>query len=200
LGAHEMTSVLRPNLGFTAIDTERQRAAGIVDERLGNKVSRTAIDAARRKFTPEFMNRIDKTVVFKPLGPSELRKILSIELDSVQQRIVRSAYGVSFVFSLTDPARDFLLTEGTDMKYGARHLKRAIERNLVHPLSNLIATDQIQGGDLLQVDFDAERKELSFVKMAENMPGYEMFEMADPSFSSRAAVAAVPAEFGYPRA
>ena len=79
LGAQEMTSILRPNLGFAAIDTERQHAAGIVDERLGNKVSRAAIEAARRKFTPEFMNRIDKTAVFEPLGPSELRKILTID-------------------------------------------------------------------------------------------------------------------------
>jgi len=100
LGAHEMTSMLRPNLGFAATDTERQRAAGIVDERLGNKVSRTAIDAVRRKFTPEFMNRIDKTVVFKPLGPGELRSILAIELDLVQQRIVRSANVAPFVFSV----------------------------------------------------------------------------------------------------
>src|SRR5437899_6574970 len=153
LGAHEMTSMLRPNLGFAATDTERQRAAGIVDERLGNKVSRTAIDAARRKFTPEFMNRIDKTVVFKPLGPGELRSILAIELDSVQERIVRSAHGAPFVFSLTDPARDFLLREGTDIKYGARHLKRAIERNLVHPLANLMAKDQLRGGDLISLGF-----------------------------------------------
>ena len=188
LGAHEMTSILRPNLGFAAIDAERQRAAGIVDERLGNKVSRTAIDAARRKFTPEFMNRIDKTVVFKPLGPGELRKILAIELDSVQQRIVRSANGAPFVFSLTDPAGDFLLREGTDMKYGARHLKRAIERNLVHPLSNLIATDQLHSGDLVRVGFDSAANRLTFLKEAEDMPVYAMRELVNPSVAPQAGV------------
>src|SRR5207247_9318057 len=68
LGAQEMTSILRPNLGFAAIDTERQHAAGIVDERLGNKVSRAAIEAARRKFTAARMNRNDKTTVVTPQG------------------------------------------------------------------------------------------------------------------------------------
>jgi ATP-dependent Clp protease ATP-binding subunit ClpB len=184
LGATEMTSILRPNLGFAAIDTEHQRA-GVVDEGLGNKLSRAAIDAARRKFTPEFMNRIDKTVVFKPLGPSELRKILAIELDSVQQRIVRSPNGVPFVFSLTDPARDFLLREGTDMKYGARHLKRAIERNLVHPLSNLIATDQLRSGDLIRVGFDSVANRLTFLKEAEDVPAYAIREMVNPSVAPR---------------
>jgi len=184
LGATEMTSILRPNLGFAAIDTEHQRA-GVVDEGIGNKLSRAAIDAARRKFTPEFMNRIDKTVVFKPLGPSELRKILAIELDSVQQRIVRSPNGVPFVFSLTDPARDFLLREGTDMKYGARHLKRAIERNLVHPLSNLIATDQLRSGDLIRVGFDSVANRLTFLKEAEDVPAYAIREMVNPSVAPR---------------
>ncbi len=184
LGATEMTSILRPNLGFAAIDTEHQRAC-VVDEGLGNKLSRAAIDAARRKFTPEFMNRIDKTVVFKPLGPSELRKILAIELDSVQQRIVRSANGVPFVFSLTDTARDFLLREGTDMKYGARHLKRAIERNLVHPLSNLIATDQLRSGDLIRVGFDSVANRLTFLKEAEDVPAYAIRELVNPSVAPR---------------
>src|SRR5438876_1752293 len=188
LGAQEMTSILRPNLGFAAIDTERQHAAGIVDERLGNKVSRAAIEAARRKFTPEFMNRIDKTVVFEPLGPSELRKILTIELDSVQQRILRSANGSPFVFSLTDPARDFLLREGTDMKYGARHLKRAIERNLLHPLSNLIATDQLRSGDLIRVGFDSAANRLTFLKEAEDMPAYAIRELVNPSVAPQAGV------------
>ena len=59
-----------------------------------------------------------------------------------------------FVFTLTEEAKDFLLREGTDMKYGARHLKRAVDRILVHPLSNLIATGQVRGGDLIRVDFN----------------------------------------------
>jgi ATP-dependent Clp protease ATP-binding subunit ClpA len=188
LGAREMNAVLWPNLGFAAGETERERAGGIVDGKLGNKVSNTAVDAARRKFTPEFMNRIDKTVVFKPLGESELRKVLAIELNSVQQRIFNSANGARFVFLLTDSAREFLLREGTDIKYGARHLKRAIERNLVHPLSNLIATDQLHGGDLIRVGFDGAANRLTFFKEAEDMPAYAIRELVDPSVAPQAGV------------
>jgi ATP-dependent Clp protease ATP-binding subunit ClpB len=183
LGASEMGSMLRPNVGFAASDIERRNATGIVDEKLNDKVARAGLEAARRKFTPEFMNRIDKTVVFRPLGEAELRKILTLELNMVQQRVFSSATGAPFVFSLTDAAKEFLLREGTDMKYGARHLKRAIERNLVHPLSNLIATQQVRGGDLIRVDFDASGSRLTFFKEAEDMPAYAMVQMVDTSLA-----------------
>jgi len=183
LGAAEMGSILRPNLGFAAGESERQHAAGIVDESLTDKVNRAGLEAARRKFTPEFMNRIDKTVVFHPLGAPELRKILTIELNMVQQRIFSAANAAPFVFTLSEEARDFLLREGTDMKYGARHLKRAVDRNLVHPLSNLIATGQVRGGDLIRVDFDAAQAALSFFKDAEDMPAYVMARMVDTSIA-----------------
>ena len=183
LGAAEMSSILRPSVGFAAGETERQHAAGVVDEELSDKIARAGQEAARRKFAPEFMNRIDKTVVFKPLGEPELRKILGLELNIVQQRIFSSASGAPFVFSLTEPAKDYLLRMGTDMKYGARHLKRAIDRNLVHPLSNLIATDQVRGGDLIRVDFDGSVERLTFFKEAEDMPAYAMVQMVDTSIA-----------------
>jgi len=181
LGAAEMGSILRPNLGFAAGDGERKNAAGIVDEALGGKVMRAGVEAARRKFSPEFMNRIDKIVVFHPLGAPELRKILTIELNVVQQRIFTAANAAPFVFTLTEDAKDFLLLEGTDMKYGARHLKRAVDRHLVHPLSNLIATGQVRGGDLLRVDFNPALGALTFFKDAEDMPAYVMARLVDTS-------------------
>ena len=183
LGAAEMSSILRPSLGFACGELERQRAAGAVDEELTEKISRAGVEAARRKFTPEFMNRIDKTVVFKPLGEPELRKILGLELNILQQRIFNSPSGAPFVFSVTDGAREYLLREGTDMKYGARHLKRAIDRSLVHPLSNLIATDQIRGGDLIRIDYDTADNRMTFFKEAEDMPAYAMVQMVDTTFS-----------------
>ena len=181
LGAAEMGSILRPCLGFAAGEVERQRADGCVDEKLTDKITRAGVEAARRKFTPEFMNRIDKSVVFRPLGEPELRRILGLELNMLQQRIFNSVNGAPFVFSVTEPAKDFLLREGTDMKYGARHLKRAIERSLVHPLSNLIATEQVRGGDLIRVDFDGNRGQMAFYKEAEDMPAYAMMQMVDVS-------------------
>jgi ATP-dependent Clp protease ATP-binding subunit ClpA len=183
LGATEMNSILRPNLGFAAGEDERKSAAGIVDEGLNAKVSRAGVEAARKKFTPEFMNRIDKTVVFHPLGESELRQILNIELNMVQQRVFRGANAAPFVFTVTGQAKDFLLKEGTDMKYGARHLKRAVERNLVHPMSNLIATGQVRGGDLLRIDFEDDAGGLTFFKDAEDMPTHVMAQMVDTSLA-----------------
>ncbi|MEP6714773.1 MAG: AAA family ATPase [Terriglobia bacterium] len=199
LGATEMNSIMRPNLGFATSEIERNRSEGIVDESLNDKVSRAGLEAARRKFTPEFMNRIDKTIVFRPLGSEQLHRILDIELNMLQQRIFNSANTTPFVFNLSAAAKNFLLTEGTDLKYGARHLKRAIDRSLVHPISNLIASDQIRGGDLVQVDYDIELKSLSFVKQAEEMPAYAMIQMVDTTFASLPAVAAAPPEVEYQR-
>jgi ATP-dependent Clp protease ATP-binding subunit ClpB len=192
LGAAEMSSMLRPNLGFATSELERRRAAGEVDEALESKICRSGMEAARRKFTPEFMNRIDKAIVFRSLGTDELGRILRLELNLLQQRIINSASTTPFVFNLTPEARAFLLREGTDMKYGARHLKRAIDRNLVHPLSNLIASDQVHGGDLLRVDFDAELGRLIFTTEAEDVPAHVMVQMIEstPSSSHAAATAA----------
>jgi len=197
LGAAEMNAMLRPHLGFATSETERMHKAGEVDESLNNKLSRAGIEAARRKFTPEFMNRIDKVVVFRPLGAEQLQKILGLELATLQQRIIRAPGSIPFVMNLSEPAKSHLLSEGTDLKYGARHLKRAIERSLVHPLSNLIASGQIHAGDLVAVDFDEETGKLSFVKEAEAMPGYEMAEMLETASVMVAAAATAPAlEFG----
>src|SRR5712691_1752496 len=128
LGASEMSSLLNPRLGFNAIESARQAQNGTVDEKLNGKITRSGVEAARRSFTPEFINRLDKIVTFKPLGSSELRKILDIELNMVQQRIFITSPEKSFVFKTSGDAKGFLLREGTDLKYGARHLKRAIER------------------------------------------------------------------------
>jgi ATP-dependent Clp protease ATP-binding subunit ClpB len=200
LGASEMNALLRPNLGFATSELERGREAGEVDEALAGKLSRVGVEAARRKFTPEFMNRIDKVVVFRPLGLEQLNKILGLELAALQQRIIRAPGSVPFVMNLTEPARGFLLSEGTDLKYGARHLKRAIERTLVHPLSNLIASDQIRAGDLVSVDYDAETVSLTFTKEAEQLPGYEMAEMIDTASVLVAAAASAHAVPFRPRA
>jgi ATP-dependent Clp protease ATP-binding subunit ClpA len=181
LGATEMASILRPNLGFAAGEMQRERALGIVDAKLSEKANNSGMEAARRKFTPEFINRIDHVVVFNPLGIEALRKILSLELNMVQQRVFSGAHSLPYVISVTEPAKEYLLAEGTDLKYGARHLKRAIDRYLVHSLSNLMASSQIRGGDLIRVDFDAEQCRLTFFKDAEDLPTYAMLQMVDAS-------------------
>ena len=147
------------------------------------------MEAARRKFTPEFMNRLDKIVTFQPLGTEQLKKILDIELNLVQQRIFNTSTDRAFVFTLSDASKDFLLEEGTDMKYGARHLKRAIERLLVQPMSNLIATDQVRGGDWIRVDFDDSARALRFAREAEGLPVQDMARLVDTSVTMPAMAA-----------
>ena len=161
LGGGEITELMQGGMGFVR-PTEKP-AAGF-DE----KIERTAVEAARRKFSPEFMNRLDKVVVFHPLRREQLERVLEIELGQVQQRVLETAKG-QFLFRVTDPGRDFLLKEGTDQRYGARHLKRAIERHVVYPLANLLATEQVHLGDLVCIDWNKEQDRLTFVREGENL-------------------------------
>jgi len=157
LGSQEMMNLMTGGLGFAS--SARQN-----DDVLDRKLYRIAMEAARRKFTPEFMNRIDKVIVFRALQRHHIEQILDIELTHVQERIIASSVGSQFVIECTDAARDFLLQEGVDEKYGARHLKRAIERHLVFPLANLFASGQIALGDLVIVDYDCSEGRLTFSK------------------------------------
>jgi ATP-dependent Clp protease ATP-binding subunit ClpB len=103
-------------------------------------------------------------VVFHTLSQSHLRQVLDIELNDVQNRIMASQSDKQFIFRCTSEAKEFLLREGTDLKYGARHLKRAIERHLVYPISNLIATGQIGMGDVVKIDLSPAGIKLTFSK------------------------------------
>jgi ATP-dependent Clp protease ATP-binding subunit ClpA len=179
LGASEMSSLMMPKLGFGGIEANQRVANGLVDEQLAGKMSRSGLEAARRKFTPEFMNRLDKIVTFQPLGKEQLKKILDIELNLVQQRIFYVSADRAFVFTRSEASKGFLLEEGTDVKYGARHLKRAIEKLLVQPMSNLIATEQVRGGDWIRVDLDQEARALRFTREAEGLKVSDMARLAD---------------------
>jgi ATP-dependent Clp protease ATP-binding subunit ClpB len=187
LGASEMSALMNPRLGFQAAVARQNSANGAVDEDMGGKLARSGVEAARRKFTPEFMNRLDKIVTFQPLGSTELKKILDIELNLVQQRIFNTSNDRAFVFTVSDSSKDFLLEQGTDLKYGARHLKRAIERLLVQPMSNLIATDQVRGGDWIRVDYNDSARALRFAREAEGLPVQDMARLVDTSVTIPAA-------------
>ena len=171
-----MSALVSPRLGFNACEAASQNVSGTTNQKLEEKITRSGLEAARRKFTPEFINRLDKIVTFKALGSDQLRRILDIELKMVQQRIFNTATEF-FIFEVTAPAKDLLLREGTDMKYGARHLKRAIERLLVQPISNLMATGQARGGDLIRIDSNAALDHLTFTKEGEGLPFHAMTEL-----------------------
>jgi ATP-dependent Clp protease ATP-binding subunit ClpB len=160
LGGGEITELMTGGMGFAPTVPADSRP------RLDEKVEKTAAEAAKRKFAPEFMNRIDKTIVFHPLRSEQLEQILEIELGMVQQRVLETAKG-RFLFRVMPAARQFLLREGTDLKYGARHLKRAIERRLVYPIANLLSTEQVRLGDMVSVDCSGADGDLVFLKEAE---------------------------------
>jgi len=154
LGGGEITELMQGGMGF--VQPKDKPTAG-----LNEKVEKTAVKAARRKFSPEFMNRLDKVVVFHPLQREELDEVLEIELRHVQERVSDST-GRPFLYRITEEGREFLIEEGTDQRYGARHLKRAIERHLVSPLARLLGTAQLRAGDLLLIDRHPGEKGLAF--------------------------------------
>ena len=181
LGGGEITELMRGGLGFV-------QPADKGEEKLDAKVTVTAVEAARRKFSPEFINRLDKIVVFHPLRNEQLEQILEIELSQVQRRVLDSSKG-RFLFHVSGAAREFLLDEGTDTRYGARHLKRAIERHLVYPLANLLATGQVKLGDVLNVDCTAGRdRQLIFERENENAVMPRVY-VGDAAAETTAAVA-----------
>jgi ATP-dependent Clp protease ATP-binding subunit ClpA len=185
LGAREMSELIDGGIGFASA----QKPRGTDDTEVDRKMYRAAIEAARRKFSPEFMNRIDKVVVFRSLKDEHIRQILELELRAVQDRILLSAE-TPFVFQCSDRAKESLLKEGIDYKYGARHLKRAVERSLVYPLSNLVASEQIGLDDLVYVEADPETMELTFSKRSADLLACDTAELATESEND---------QFRYPR-
>jgi ATP-dependent Clp protease ATP-binding subunit ClpA len=157
LGGREIAELMTGRLGFAPC--EQTGAQSLLNE----KVVRTASEAAKRRFAPELMNRIDKLIVFHPLRSGQLQQILDIELRIIQERVWETAR-IRFDFKLTNPARKFLLLEGTNSTYGARHLKRTIERHVVCPLARLVTTNQIQTDDIISIDWEGSGSELRFAK------------------------------------
>src|SRR5260221_3143553 len=174
LGGGEITELMHGGMGFVQ-PTDKPDAG------LDQKLERTAVEAARRKISPEFMNRWDKVVVFHPLRREQLEEVLDIELGQVQQRVLETAKG-QFLFRVTGSGKEFLLQEGTAQRYGARHLKRAIERHVVYPLANLLATEQIHLGDLVCIHWDHDHDQLTLIREGENLalPARRLEPVAPP--------------------
>ena len=182
LGAREISDLVKGRIGFAAAKKPNAlpEDANYIDE----KIRRTAIQAASRNFSPEFMNRIDKVVVFHSLNEQHLREILELELRALQDRIMSSA-NTKFVFQCSDAVKEMLLREGIDYKYGARHLKRSIDRLLLLPLSNLVATRQVSSGDAVYVDLNDSGSDVEFSKRYDDRP------MSDAALAALAAEYAV---------
>lgn len=188
LGAREISELVEGRIGFTAPQELKnlEKSQIAIDE----KIQRTAVQAASRNFSPEFMNRIDKVVVFHSLNEQHLRQILELELRSLQDRIMRSAR-TKFFFNCSDSVKEMLLREGMDSRYGARHLKRSIERLLVMPMSNLVASGQVHLGDSIYLDVDHTGSEISFASCSGLTPIDNSF-VPEPSVEEFAAPLPLP--------
>jgi len=161
LGAREMSEMISDRIGFAPAKSSNRDNNSDVDQQM----YRTAVEALRRKFSPEFLNRIDKIVVFRSLQEHQLRQILELELQGIQDRVANSA-GTKFIFQCSEAVKAKLLWEGLDVRYGARHLKRSVERFLVSPLSKLVSSEQVEFGDLIYIDLDSQTDAFTFSKRA----------------------------------
>ncbi len=113
-------------------------------------------NALKKAFAPEFLNRIDDVVIFNPLDKDGIHKIIDIELKSLYGRINNLGYQVK----LTDAAKDYIEEKGYDPQYGARPLKRAIQKYVEDPLAEEMIKNPISEGDIIEIDFDKTKKEI----------------------------------------
>jgi ATP-dependent Clp protease ATP-binding subunit ClpB len=158
LGAKEMSHLLEGAIGFAPTAHHE-----IDDGDLDQKICRMALEAAKRNFSPEFMNRLDSILVFRRLGPIHFQRILDLELAAIQERVFQNSRQ-KFFFRCTEDAKKILLGGGIHPAYGARNLKRVLNQKLVLPIANLLATAQLVTGDFLTVDGDQAREQLLFCK------------------------------------
>jgi len=163
LGARDVLKSLKgTSMGFQDPNVDKNAAVGKV-----------AIAAAIKNFSPEFMNRLDKILVFRPLTSDSLRYVLEIELGKVQKRILNAEHGVQFVFRCADNIKSLLLEEGTSSDYGARFLKRIIEKRIVMPLANLAMTGQVEFGDVVEISYEGDEVQFNKVSQALIKSGHE---------------------------
>ena len=149
LGAAGMMKEMLPDFGFSA-------AAPKADDAADGKLHRIALAAVRKRFAPEFVNRIDAIVTYRPLDQAALAAILDQQIEELQRHIINRLGPRGFEIDVLPESRRFLLRTGTSPRYGARELKRTIHRHLTQPLAALVAGGQVAPGSSLRVEFDKD--------------------------------------------
>lgn len=160
LGSKEMQYLARGGLGFAGSSKKSS-------EDFNKEVESAGLDAAKKRFTPEFLNRIDEIVVFHALDEEQLKQVVELEIVQVQTRVLKMKDPRQFALEFTPAAKELLISKGTDLKNGARPLKRIMEKMVVKRLSRFLNTKQVKMGDLIMVDEDKE--DLSFTRVAEDV-------------------------------
>jgi ATP-dependent Clp protease ATP-binding subunit ClpA len=148
LGAEAMRKHLRPDFGFETMTAGRRDA--------GKKLEGIGMNAVRRKFSPEFVNRIDAVITYQPLGAKALATIVDQQIEALEQHIADRLMERAFEIEVSNGAREFLLRKGTSEEYGARELKRIILRHLTQPLAVMVTNGSILPGDVVRVEGSAE--------------------------------------------
>src|SRR5438874_12667210 len=145
LGAREMMREINPDFGF-------QSVKGVDRKELTSKLQNIALVAVRKRFSPEFVNRIDCIITYQPLTPESLSAILDQQIVDLQSHVNTRLGNRSFTLDVPFEARQFLLRKGTSAEYGARELNRTIHRHLSQPLATLVATNQVSPGARVLVE------------------------------------------------
>jgi CheY-like chemotaxis protein len=153
LGAREMLKEINPHIGF-------QSGSSKTPIHLTNKIEAIALGAVRKRFSPEFVNRIDAVVTYKPLDTEALEMILDHDVRSLQKHVNSRLGDRCFQIELAPESRRFLLQKGVSLEYGARELKRTIHRELTQPLATMVARREIGPGAMVRIDLDADRQAL----------------------------------------
>ena len=155
LGSKDMNALLRGGIGYKPdkiVVTEEKNAS-------------TALNAARKHFTPEFMNRLDYVATFNTLTKEQIKKVMAIEIGLLIRDMFDKA---SFLFQVTDKAKEKIMEEGYSDEYGARSLRRVLDKRLRLPMSRLVGTKQITPGSCIVVDEVGEEDfEFSVVSLKE---------------------------------
>jgi ATP-dependent Clp protease ATP-binding subunit ClpA len=145
LGAREMLREISPEFGFQSVRTaERSDLTG--------KLQAIGLGAVRKRFSPEFVNRIDAIITYQPLTPESLSAILDKQIADLQNHVNTRLGNRSFTLDVPADARQFLLQKGTSSEYGARELNRTIHRHLTQPLATMVATNQVSPGGRVWVE------------------------------------------------
>ena len=163
LGAREMMREMNPDFGF-------QSVKGTKRHDLSGKLQSIALVAVRKRFSPEFVNRIDCIITYQPLTAESLSAILDIQITDLQNHVNTRLGNRSFVLEVPFEARQFLLKKGTSSEYGARELNRTIHRNLTQPLATLVATGGVSPGGRVRVDVATDSESLLLRTSEEHEP------------------------------
>jgi CheY-like chemotaxis protein len=164
LGAAQMMKEMRPVFGFSngSAGVDARGSEGLTD-----KLKGIALAAVRKRFSPEFVNRLDAIVTYQPLGPESLATILQHQVDELRQHVSTRLGARGFEIELSDEAQRFLLSRGTSVEYGARELKRVMHRFVMQPLATVVAEGRVGPGSRVKFDLDPSGETLSILEIGE---------------------------------